>query len=457
MEEDMISFMNGFVKGIREDASLSGFLKKIMEKGHPSLGSPRDYFFLTSLCDPMNDFVKKKLPSREESIESMKRIIRGNKLHAFAKFWYEKISGYDSSEAYLDGIHFGLPIIGKIDAKIGDSIVELKTKEIIPESIKDILERCPSDIEQLGFYTVLDPTKPIVNYLVYLSQDNPPKIKTFKVSIKDHNKIKGVLKKRCDELKNALSENDPSLLGRCRFCNESCSLKRDNMCKWSNLPRKECEIIEFIDILEDNEFSKKFEIAMKSWDGKEKSLSVFSIIAPRKHFHKNILGAEEPFEEDVNSIKNKDYIRKLAFDLKKNHDSKKITIPNSMFPEISFSEHSWFNYISSKNPKGEYLPYIAKVSTSCKESSLSFPHPYRLGELGIVCSVFNISRGLIFLYYPNIGGGKYKVFKVEYSFDGTCNKEIKKIVDILKSEDDSLIKELPKCPLFFHKDCNFCK
>lgn len=451
----MVKFMQNFVKKIDLDESLSGFLKNRSKEMPKSLGSPTKYFFISSLCDPMNDFIKKKLPKQEISLDSIKRKTRGNKLHAFAKEWFNKMSGYESFESILDGIYFGLPVVGRIDAKINDSIVELKTKEKIPETAEEIIEMHPGDIEQLCFYAVIDPTKPIKNYLIYLSHGKPLQFKAFEIKINNHNNIKGILKKRMDDLRWALENNDPSSLGCCRYCWDSCSLKRDKICEWYKSQKKECEIIDYIEITENISFAQKFKEAMDLWSDNFQNLFVYNILFPRKYFHQKILGLEDPFEESAESLKNKDYIKKLVFDLKKSYDSKSIEIPKPFFSEIFFSPNNWINYKSSSNQKGDLIPFIACISNQDSESALSSPCQYRLAELGIITSIFNKSQGLIFIYYPKIGDGKYKVFRVEYSFDGSCKKTIKEIINLLKSENLDDIQNLSLCPFYCHRNCNF--
>ncbi len=456
MNQDMINFMQQFVKEVKPNESLSGFLKKRSQENQKTLGSPKNYFFLTSLCDPMKDFVKKKLPEQESTIDSKTRKIRGNKLHRFAKNWFQQMEGCEASESNLDGVYFGLPVVGRIDAKINGSIVELKTKEFIPTSIEEIFQRCPGDIEQLCFYSVLDPMKPKENYLIFLSHGRPFEVKAFKIKIKDHNKIKGVLKKRIDELSEALKKNNPSILGSCRYCWEGCSLKRDGFCEWDMIPRKECEVSDFIDIFEDSSFAKKFEKSINSWDGESETIPLYGILLSRKYFHKNILGLEDPFKKSAEEIRNEDYIKELVFDLKQSYKPLQADIPQPLCPEVLFSKNNWINYISSSNSTGEVLPFVVCTNEYDYPGVLTSPPRYRLAELGIVASLFKKSKGLIFIYYPKIQGGQYRVFEIKYSFGEMCRSKIEEVINILKSEDSNLVQNLPMCPYYFHKEgCNF--
>src|SRR3989344_7374603 len=449
--EDMIQFMNRFVCKIDSNESLVGFLKNKNINHDKFITSPREYFFITSLCSPMDEYIKINFPNIKPSLEAKKRMNIGNKIHLFAESWFKKIEGFESSESILDGIYFGLPVRGRIDARINNSIIELKTKDIIPTNKEELIEMYPQDIEQLGFYTCIDPLKPQINYLVFLSHENPSRLKVFKVNIKDFNRIKYVLKKRIDDFDKALKEKDPSNLGRCRYCGNQCKLHGEGNCEWFNLPKKECEILDYINIIEDQEFSEKIGEIMKSWDGFQGTLFSSNILVPRKYLRKHVLGIDDDFVEEADQVRDKNYIKELAFELKESFPPRQNEIPEPNFNEIFFSKHGWINLISSINKEGKTLPFIAYSSKDKRIEALDNPPLYKLAELGITVSNFNLSKGIIIVYYPKIGENKYKVFEVNYSFDDYCKNKIKEIIGILKSEDIGRIKELPECPWYFHK------
>jgi len=451
--ENMINLTNRFVKSIIANDSLTGFLKNKCNGNGKLQSSPESYFFLTDLCSPMDSYIKRNFII-EESLESKKRMNTGNKIHRFAESWFQRIGGFESSESILDGVYFGLAVRGRIDARIGDSIIELKTKDIIPESKEEIIEKYPQDIEQLSFYACIDPTKPQTNYLVFISHENPAKVRAFKVEIKDFNKVKYVLKNRIDELGKAIKKNNPSNLGRCRYCWEGCKLKESGTCQWFNSDRTGCGVLEFIEISEDQEFGNKVKEAMESWDGYQDTLSVHNIIAPRRYLCQQVLGEQNDFEEDSDQVRNKDYIKKMAFELRRSFLPRDFETPKNNLKEISFSKDGWINLKSSQNPEGENIPFIAYSSLDNREEGLDKPGKYKIAELGIIVSNFNLPKGLIIVYYPKVGEKKYKVFEVEYSFNDFFKKKVKEVVDILKSEDITKLKQLPECPWFFHKDGN---
>jgi len=90
------------------------------------------------------------------------------------------MENFVSSESKLDGMIVGAKVVGKIDAKVDESIIDFKSKINIPQTVNEVITNCPSDVEQLGFYTAIDPLKPKVNYLVFISQKIGQEMKVFK-------------------------------------------------------------------------------------------------------------------------------------------------------------------------------------------------------------------------------------------------------------------------------------
>jgi CRISPR/Cas system-associated exonuclease Cas4 (RecB family) len=458
MQTDIIHLIVNKAK-IQPDETMSGHLFKKAEKilkEKVEVG-PSRYFFLTSLCNPMDSYIKMIFPDLIQTKEvNKKKMIRGNKLHAFAHSVFTKMKGFESSEASLDGHYCGLPVIGRIDAKINGSIIEVKTSDVIPLEIDDVMNKRQQDIEQLAFYAVLDPTKPKINYLVYISQDFPRSIKVYKLIIQDFNQTKRILDERINQLKEAIEQKDPAKLGSCRYCtDDNCLLKKNRVCKWFSLPKKEFEIIKHIGISKDDAFEKELTEKFDSyWDERSKSFFIPNILLPKKLMYSINSEDEDSFDESAEKALNKDFIKNISFEFAKDAGKEMIT-PESLFPEISFRKENWFKNKSSKTPEGELLPFIACTNNSKNDRALAMPNEFHIAELGIVASIFNVSKGYLFVYYPYIGRGKFRVFKINFSFDNSINQAIKEILDILKSEDISQTKNLPDCPKYFCDKCKF--
>ncbi|MCA9496035.1 MAG: hypothetical protein KC589_03770, partial [Nanoarchaeota archaeon] len=170
-----------FKESVTPNESIAGLIRKQMKEKSFENKSPKEYFFLTDLCNPTQVYWKFKNPVKvSKSIE--KKFALGNKLHDLAGNWFKKINGFLYEEALIDGYYSDLEgVRGKIDFMLNGSIVELKTKEKIPETPDEIISLYPQDLEQVVFYSVLHTEEPDTNYLVFMEDFEPYRIKAYKI------------------------------------------------------------------------------------------------------------------------------------------------------------------------------------------------------------------------------------------------------------------------------------
>lgn len=284
---DITIQMNKFVSGdITPDATIRGELTKTQQQKKKY--SEKDYFFLTDLCDPLQFYFKSKYPERfQPTVETNKLFAVGNRIHGVMGKVIEKMDDFIDTEANLDGHLIGIPVRGRIDAETKKSIFEFKSKQELPSNVQEIFERHAKDVEQLGFYSFLDPMKRKENYLVFVSQDGEYKIKVFKVTTKSFKGIERELKNRIELLKKILSEEEsPSVFLKCRYCNEECSLRGDAICEFYKNNNLGCSIKDFIEISHDDDMEKYLSKLIEP-KGFENLFSIFNIITSRKTLHKS--------------------------------------------------------------------------------------------------------------------------------------------------------------------------
>ena len=361
---------------------------------------------------------------------------------------------YFSPESKLDGFFMGIRTIGKIDAKIDGKIIEIKSKANIPLVVEEVVERYPQDLEQLAFYSVIDPTNPKENYLVFISQDLKQEIKVFKVLIKNKEEIIRILKQRINLL-DAVKKGyvNPTKLGKCRYCNkEKCIYFNKGLCKWQDCTFP-CEVIDFIAIEEDNNFKGKLLIARARWDGKSEIFRVNDIVSSRKYLYDSALEKiKEEWDEPIEKTLAKDYASNLVYNLCREHGEEIDKIPERKIKEIQ-NHKGWINLKTSKNQTGKITPYVTGACMTEKEGYLKFFPDYRIAELGIICAIYGKSSGYVFEYLPNLDV-KFRVFEVSFNFPEKIIKKVNEIVQVLKSNKIDKFIDLPLCPDFFCKDCS---
>ncbi len=456
--ENIITLMNRSIININSDDSLAGILKRKFKEIPISQSSPPEYFYLTSLCDPYKEYILNQFPDFKEDEETQKKFIIGRKLHSFAEKWFKGMKDFVSSESTLDGFYVGIKARGRVDAKIGNSIIELKTKQNLPENSEEVIQKFSQDIEQLAFYSVLDPIRPKTNFLVFMTQSSPYKFKVFKIEIKNHDKIKEILQKRINTLRGViLGGINPKVLGKCRYCPEACKLKEEGKCNPEILKSKECEITEYISIQEDTDFKEELENSISLLYEDLDFYKLFDIIAPRKYFNKNIKElTEELFETNTEDKINQEYLNHIIFNTQEFKLEREDfnNLPNSIIDRVHFPKRGWLKIRDLQNPEGKILPFIAFATPSTYERGLERPSEYKIAELGIATLLHGKTKGLIIVYYPKLNK-EVKVFEVDFSFYPNCRQQIETIIRILKDKREDKFGAFPFCPDFMHNDCSF--
>jgi hypothetical protein len=437
---------------VQPDEVLSGLLT--ISKNESRATPNKKYYTITQLCNPMEAYVKSLLGTMIIPPELQKKFDIGNKIHSFAENRLEKYDGFVSSESTLDGNYMVVNAVGKIDVKISQSIIDLKTKPELPKDINELLVKYPQDMEQLAFYALLDPTKPTENYLIFISQSDYTKVKSFKITIKDFGGVKNLIKKRINNLTKVFGEkSSPEILGKCRYCNgkEKCHMCSNDSCKWESLDEVLCEVKDFIKIEEDSVYSDWLSEAMQKWDGSD-FIYLYDLITPRKKLLSNHFGRET---RPANLFKglNKTFANKKVFDLKKKSSIEGIP-PENEFEGIYSYKNNWFNYKTSMYPEGKLLPYIVHVVNSPNPKNLVNPSPYKVSELGLLVAINKKTKGILFQYYPNVDN-KFRAFIIDYNFDGTLKGEILESAKIIKENDLSNLSNLRKCPVFMCSSCGY--
>lgn len=464
----LIEEAEGFVDRIYLNESLASLLKDVIEKQLSGQQFLRDYYTVVDLVNPMQTYHSKKNPSIRKPPELARKLARGKQLQSYANVWFRSLPDFAVEEGVLDGVWVDVPgVRGAIDYRLGESIIEFKTKGVSPENTEEIISSYPQDLEQLAFYSTIHPSKPKINYLVFMKNSSPYNLKAFKVEIKEAGTIKSILKNRISLLSEAISNNDPSRLGRCRYHTSGCQFEKNKICACSDLtPINIDPLTRSVDINFDADFTKKLEDTRDSSKISEPlCLTTFNIMVPRKHYMEAILGRESVYREDPSQesykaclwISVKNLAKQLQIEL--TPSEKRYVVEEQLEPR-AWIGFRWIKLKSSTHPEGEIVPYLIKVRPSDRIDRS--PPSYHLSELGIVCSVYGHNKGLIFDIYPKLNK-LVQVFQVTY---GDINKLLpmvkKTIDDVEKAEKEKDLLALPPCPEYMNdgrkcplmKECN---
>ena len=453
----LIEEINGFVTGITYDESLSSLLKTVMDTKSED-PSPANYYYITHVTNPAQTYFSKIHPDIERPPEIIRKLARGKQLHSFAGIWFKNLPGFCADEGLLDGAWVDIPgVRGKIDHRVGDSLIEFKTKDRLPNSPDEIISMYPNDLEQIAFYSVIHPLNPKNNYLVFMQNSAPYELKAFKIEIKDKRGIRSILHKRIKLLDAAFISKDPSELGRCRYYDSGCQYGENASCSCAKLkPLDMGSLQRSVVITYDDEFTKKLIQAREDLKNPDVfCLSTRDIIAPRKHYMEIISGVGSTYHDDemeeykallwgsLGTLK-----KKYGIDLNGTERQSVMQLQRDPRVKISFR---WIKMKSSVRPEGEIVPYIEKINlTEDIKVSKSRPSQYHLAELGIICAIYGKNKGLIIRVYPNLDN-LVQVYQITYKNQPEILRKVVSILNLTENaEKEKTLLSIPPCPHFMN-------
>jgi hypothetical protein len=453
----LLEEISGFVTGITYDESLSSLLKNVMDTKIEE-PSPKNYYYVTDVTNPAQTYFKRIHPDIERPPEIIRKLNRGKQLHSFAGLWFKNLPDFYADEGLLDGAWVGISgVRGKVDHRVGESLIEFKTKDSLPNTPDEIISTYPNDLEQIAFYSVIHPSNPKNNYLVFMQNSSPYELKAFKIEIRDKGTIKSILSKRIKLLNTAFTTNDISELGKCRYYESGCQYGDNAICSCAKLePLNTAPLQKSLEITYDDEFTKQLILARE--DSKTTDvfcLSIRDIIAPRKHYMELISGLGSPYSDDekeeykaclwesLGSLK-----KRQGIDLNGTERQSVIQSQMDLRAKISFR---WLKMKSSVHPEGEIVPYIEKINlTEDSEILKSRPGQYFLAELGIICAMYCKNKGLIIRAYPNLDN-IVQVHQITYKNQPEMLRKVISIIDLTeKAEQEKTLLSIPPCPRFMN-------
>ncbi len=422
-----------YAKRFEKREDLMALLKKQMLDPDKLVLAPKNHFNVTQLINPAQTYWDRITGGVPKSPELRRKLAKGKRLQTVASIWFQTLPDFIDESGKLDGAIVDLRgVRGELDYVIGNSIIELKTKDKLPLTPDEILNEFPQDLEQLMIYSALYPLNPEINYLVFMTNKRPYKFATFKVTIKDLNQIKNFIKERIKLIKKAIDEKNPADLGKCRYYGNTCQYEKENCNCKDATPLKNETFNTAIEIKFDKEFNDKLESAKEKSNEKEIDwFSTWETLNPRKHYLDRIIGTETEYEVDPEFDKDAfqaclwSSIKKLNMDV--NLIERQEIYSKKKEPRIKTPFH-WLKIPSSGKTEYQTLPFIYKVSKASNISQTNDAHECHLAQLGVICAAYDAPRGLIIVIYPKLNK-LVKVFQIDFKDIREMQKIIGKILD----------------------------
>ena len=457
-----------YVQSTNNHLSVTALLNRTAKEGSTRDVVPKTYFYLSELINPVQAYWTRMKPSEvPTSGETERKFALGKKIEKLASIWFKRLPDFILEQGKLDGAHAEVPgVVGRVDFLIGDSIIELKSKHRLPESREEVMKLYPQDVEQLAFYSVLYPTRPKENHLVFISQTRPYAFRVYKLATTDFGKIKSVMLSRIGDLRRALQTEDCSNLGRCRYFEAGCKFGENSVCSCESLKQVSDAVLSAVELSYDDEFTKLLQTEMEKSSFAGNSYTVLDMIAPRTKIMRERFG-EDRGSPDLKTERSisflEDLVRKLPYRVSREQMNK---IRTGVFDDRLMIAQRWLNLPSSGRQGGEPMPYIVKCSSTDRREYSTKPNQFYLRHLGLVCAAYGATRGLIFVIYPALGD---LIQTFEINFKGSIKElqpVMKETLDNLdsamndetldgpeKAQENQNFSQLQRCPEFFGCEC----
>lgn len=438
-----------FIRSINSNESLAGLIKtQISNASQKDSFVPQNYYYVTHLVNPIATYWSRINKDIKKSNDLLRKLFLGKKLERMAGYWFRKLPQFITEEGKLDGAFIGIPYVrGSIDFRIGEKIIEFKTKDEVPATPEEILLKYPQDVEQLAFYSILDTLSSHENYLVFMNNTAPYKIKAFKIKTTDVGKIKSLLIERIKLLNFAIEKKDPAKLGKCRYYPD-CQFNENKICTCNTAEYPSINSLrEGLSIDYDVDFTHLLEAEMEKSNVINEFFTTINIIAPRKCLIERKFQIESTYAPDV--LKDSytaclgNIVRRLSFNptIEQNE-----YIKGLKKEERLYIAQRWLRIPSSTSDmRYELLPYTIRVSNATEHAKANRPTEYAIAELAIICATYGKQKGLIFTIHPNL---KDHVTVSEIIF-----QDLTELLNTIRVKLDNLEKSLQNGDIFLNEPC----
>lgn len=415
-------YVENRVESITSDESLPGLLNAVV--GSASRDRP-PWWFVTDLVNPMAGYWRRHAPPLATDPAIAQKLRFGKVIHEAAESWFRRLDRFAASEGTVDGAHVGLAgVRGRIDFRVGDSIVELKTTDQPEIDAGEILSRHPHDLEQLILYALLTRRERESHWLVYYRSEVEPPFRSFQIRIASPGPLKHMFEQRLNLLYQCVAAGTPDRLGRCRYFQSGCDYNLQGVCgctRLNELPTT--ELRDGVSIQSDPSLDSMLEAArQQSRRHGPSGLSVWDLIVPRQAYLR-LSGLGVPYFED-------DEARSAAWRLI--HDA--IESSDLGFDEaplelngvlLGTNESLSFEETTREGTQISKYPILVKSSGASAPFRTDRLPPAYLSQLGIRCALSEKSLGLLLVTYSN-SPGLFNCYRVRYRDTGGIAAETRR-------------------------------
>lgn len=442
---------------VRLEESITGTTREVLNEdveGEPG------WWGVVDLVNPAQAHHRRLHPEVERDPEINKRLAYGRRKGREAEQWFRRIPSFVGAEGSVDGAAGGIPgVRGRIDFRLGQSIVELKTTRYRLDSAENLLALSPQDLEQLVVYALITRREDQVHKLVFYNESVEGRFRVFSVRVQEGPTLKQLFKARLSALDYSLRTCDPRPLGRCRYFERGCDFAQASVCRCGELPQLPTAILRSSVTLErDSALESSLEERSRRQptpvDG---SLGLWDLFVPRRAFGKALGVMEDDFSGGDEDYALRRYLeRRLAdsnlcayrFDLQ--------VIPPEAAEPIGLRGRGLalkFLETTRDGPREHVFPTLVRISRRPSPYDTdSLPSAYS-GQVGAHCAMRDSNEGILILVYPEHEGA-LQCFRFRFASQREILRRLgvqaRAIADAIGSRS---IGQLPPCPDWTRKNC----
>jgi len=439
------------------DESLTGLLQQVLSEDVE--GEP-PWWGVTSLVNPAQAHYKRLHPEVERSSEVQARLDYGRRKGREADQWFRSLPEFVGAEGSVDGAFGGIPgIRGRIDFRLGDSIVELKTTRYHMDTAADVITNSPQDLEQLSIYALITRREDGHHYLVFYNEGVAGRFRVFSVKLLRAPALRQHFKARLAALNRSLETRNPSTLGKCRYFSRGCEFTEVGLCSCSELSNIDtAELATSVRLDRDTALEERLRSASGpqalAADGK---LGLWDLFVPRRAFGKLSGQVVDSFHGGEDYALRRDIERRLAdSDVCAYRFNLQIPIAGQPDPyvlkgrglAIKFTETSRAGVTEVVTP---LLVRVVRKRTSLDPKSL--PGAY-LAQLGALCAIRGSRVGALLANFPDRGGA-VQCFRVRFDAPEEMLRRLgRQARAIFEGVERKSGDRLTPCPDWIQEDCS---
>ena len=412
---------------------------------------------VTDLVNPMQWFYEVSGTPIDDPPELRKKFDYGNAMERKVTSILSDESGFIhlAEQGRTSGSNCGMDRVkGRIDFRIGNSIIEFKTADDKIADVESLLRNHPHNLEQLLLYVLFSGRERYEHKLLFLTGQYPNLIPVeFKVKITDRQKLVEYFAKRLEKMSLAVENKNPSGLGKCRYHGSLCKFDKSKVC--------DCENESEIDIDPIRE-SIRVQLIKGDLDSKLSNpniaeahyIGIWDLFSPRQW----IVRESNPLE--LSGYEDSDKLQ--LYNLRKRIESrlvedKVITRNEFADPDIEISEH-YYSFSTSNAREGSEkdmldTPVLIRITDRDSKEMKGKINKVYAAQVGVISSLLDKNVGYIFIYYIKSDNGI--LIEIRVNNPKKIKERIREIIEDMKKSlvTRTVSENLPTCPTFIYRNC----